>query len=57
MVFKHDSELNNLPAHALFERVLVQRNAVVEVPRAFADYKVNVAADDLPNGVTLAKLC
>lgn len=56
-VFKHDSELGNAPAHALFERVRVQRKAGVEVPRSFADYTVNVAADDLPSGVALAQPC
>ena len=56
-VFQHDSELGNAPAHALFERVQVQRNAGVEVPRLFADYAVSVAADDLPNGVTLVQPC
>ena len=56
-VFQHDSELGNAPAHALFERVQVQRNAGVEVPRSFADYAVSVAADDLPNGVTLVQPC
>lgn len=54
-VFKHDSELGNAPAHALFERVQVQRKEGVEVPRAFADYTVNVAANDLPNGVTFTQ--
>ena len=56
-VFKHDSELGNAPAHALFERVQVQRRAGVEVPRAFADYEVRVSADDLPNGVNLIRPC
>ena len=56
-VFRHDSELGNAPAHALFERVQVQRKAGVEVPRAFADYAVSVAADDLPNGVSLIRPC
>ena len=56
-VFQHDSELGNAPAHALFERVQVQRKAGVEVPRSFADYAVSVAADDLPNSVTLAQPC
>ena len=56
-VFQHDSELGNAPAHALFERVQVQRNMGVEVPRSFADYAVSVAADDLPNGVTLMQPC
>lgn len=56
-VFQHDSELGNAPAHALFERVQVQRKAGVEVPRSFADYAVSVAADGLPNGVSLIRPC
>ena len=56
-VFKHDSELGNAPAHALFERIKVQRKPGVETPRSFADYEVHVAADDLPPGVTLLQPC
>jgi len=56
-VFQHDSELGNAPAHALFERVQVQRRAGVEVPRSFADYTVSIAADDSPNGVNLIRPC
>lgn len=56
-VFKHDSELGNAPAHALFERVQVKRKDGVDVPRAFGDYNVNVAAGDLPNGVSLIQPC
>lgn len=56
-VFKHDSELGNAPAHALFERVQVKRKDGVDVPRAFGDYTVNVAADDLPRGVNLIQPC
>ena len=56
-VFKHDSELGNAPAHALFERVQVQRKPGVDVPRAFTDYTVSVTADDLPNGVSLIRPC
>jgi CRISPR-associated protein Csd2 len=56
-VFQHDSELGNAPAHALFERVQVKRKDGVEVPRSFSDYAVSVAADDLPNCVTLAQPC
>ena len=41
----------------LFERVQVQRNAGVEVPRAFEDYAVSVTADDVPNGVSLVQPC
>ncbi len=53
-VFKHDSELGNAPAHALFERI--QINKSVDVPRSFADYTVAVNDADLPAGVTLTRL-
>ncbi|MBK7662056.1 MAG: type I-C CRISPR-associated protein Cas7/Csd2 [Sterolibacteriaceae bacterium] len=52
-VFKHDSELGNAHAHALFDRVQIKRNEGVEVPRNFADYRVSVDAENLPAGVTL----
>lgn len=45
-VFKHDSELGNAPAHALFDRIKVRRNPGVEVPRRFEDYSVTF--DDGP---------
>ena len=54
-VFKHDSELGNAHAHALFDRIKIKRKDGVEVPRAFADYEVSVAEDDLPPGVTLIR--
>ena len=52
-VFKHDSELGNAHAHALFDRVAIQRKADVEVPRSFSDYDVTVDDATLPPGVTL----
>lgn len=52
-VFKHDSELGNAPAHALFERIQATRNT--EVPRSFKDYDVAVNEADLPAGVTLLR--
>lgn len=55
-VFKHDSELGNAPAHALFERIRVKRKDGVEVPRSFEDYEVKVNGADLPAGVTLLHL-
>lgn len=53
-VFKHDSELGNAPAHALFERIQIASNT--EVPRSFSDYTVTVDEATLPSGVTLSKL-
>jgi CRISPR-associated protein Csd2 len=54
-VFKHDSELGNAHAHALFDRIQIKRKEGVEVPRAFADYEVSVAESDLPAGVLLMR--
>ncbi len=48
-VFKHDSELGNAHAHALFERIAIQRKEGVEVPRSFGDYLVRVDDANLPN--------
>ena len=53
-VFKHDSELGNAPAHALFERIKATKN--VDVPRNFTDYDVLVNDTDLPSGVTLLRM-
>ena len=54
-VFKHDSELGNAHAHALFDRVKVARKTDVDVARSFADYEVSIDEADLPSGVTLIK--
>ena len=50
-VFKHESELGNAPAHALFERIRARKK--VDVPRSFADYEVTVNDADMPAGVSL----
>ncbi len=52
-VFKHDSELGNAPAHALFERIRPSLKAGISVPRAFSDYDIIVRDTGLPAGVTL----
>ncbi len=54
-VFKHDSELGNAPAHALFERIKLQIRGGVTVPRNFSDYEVAVAEASLPAGVNLIR--
>jgi CRISPR-associated protein Csd2 len=55
IVFKHDSELGNAPAHKLFELVEVERINSAVPPRKFSDYKVTVAKK-MPEGVTLQEL-
>ncbi len=55
-VFKHDSELGNAPAHALFERIQANLKPGVSVARSFEDYDVKVDESGMPSGVTLARL-
>ena len=54
-VFKHDSELGNAHAHALFDRIGIKRKDNVDVARSFADYAVSIDESGLPAGVTLIK--
>lgn len=66
IAFRHDSALGNAQAHKLFERVTVSRlhHGEEAAPgdlrthnwppaRAFDDYRIDVDADALPEGVTL----
>ena len=54
-VFKHDSQLGNAPAHALFAHIQPKRKADVSVPRDFSDYDVSIQETGLPHGVTLER--
>jgi CRISPR-associated protein Csd2 len=56
-VFKHDSELGNAPAHAVFDRIRIRRRDGVEVLRRFEDYEVEVGEANMPSGVTLLRIC
>ena len=56
IVFKHDSELGNAPAHQLFDRIKVARNDETKVPRAFSDYTITVDKENLPDGVTCLEM-
>jgi CRISPR-associated protein Csd2 len=53
IVFKHESDLGNAPAHALLDRVTVTRANGDGPPRSFADYHVRVNEAELPPGITL----
>jgi CRISPR-associated protein Csd2 len=53
VIFKHNSDLGNAPAHKLFELVTVSKDPVVNPPRSFKDYTVNVDTANLPAGVTI----
>ena len=64
-VFKHDSELGNAPAHALFDRLKVQAKAPGDVARSFDAYAVAFDGQALAvgqsmqpaPGVTLTRYC
>lgn len=56
IVFKHDSELGNAPAHKLFELVKAEKKDGVTAPRAYSDYAVSVEEDKLPQGVTCTRM-
>lgn len=55
IVFKHNSELGNAPANELFDLVKVEKTCD-GVPRSFADYKVSLDKDAVPNGVAVEKM-
>lgn len=50
IIFRHDSELGNAPAHKLFEAVSVQRKEGVITARSYSDYEVTVG--EMPDGVS-----
>ena len=54
-VFEHESSLGNAHAHALFDRVSVQRKSSVEVARSFSDYTISIDETPMPNGVKLIR--
>ena len=56
VVFKHESNMGNAPAHALFERVQAVLKDGVTAPRSFSDYDVSVNAENLPNGVSILEV-
>ena len=56
IVFKHDSELGNAPAHKLFNLVKASRKEGVTAPRSYSDYTVTVDEAQLPDGVTCIRM-
>lgn len=54
IVFKHDSELGNAPAHKLFDAVKVARKPEVVLPRSYSDYTVTV--EEMPEGVVCTRM-
>ena len=55
IVFRHRSELGNAPANKLFDLVKVEKLSA-DAPRSFADYRVTIDKDGLPQDVTVEEL-
>lgn len=53
VVFKHDNELGNAPAHKLFDLVRVKKEDKETPARAFSDYSVLIDQSAVPAGVEL----
>jgi CRISPR-associated protein Csd2 len=53
IIFRHDSELGNTPAHKLFDAVTVARKKDVQTARRFSDYDVTIDKAAIPAGVTV----
>ncbi len=51
ILFRHDSQLGNAPAHKLFESLTITRKPGVEVARCFEDYDMTLAP--APEGVSI----
>ncbi len=54
IIFRHDSELGNAPAHKLFDLIDVKRKDLDLPARAYTDYEVTIQPVDVP-GVTLSR--
>ena len=54
-VFSHPSELGDMPAHRLFERVHVAASPERIPPRAFSAHEISVD-EGLPSSVVLTRL-
>ena len=47
IVFKHENQLGKAPSHRLFDAVKIERRDGVEVPRDFADFRVELDGNGL----------
>jgi len=55
-VFSHATKVGSVAAQTLFERIRVEPRDSVKATRAFTDYCVQVADQELPEGVVLTRL-
>lgn len=56
IVFRHDSDLGNAPAHRLLERVTVTAKDPASPPRSFGDYVIGLNEESLPAGISVTRM-
>lgn len=56
IIFEHESPLGNAPAHALFDRIKIERRDPSRPARAFSDYQVQLDRGGMPAGVTVHEM-
>lgn len=56
MVFTHDDAFGRAAMSTLVERVRVERDQEVEIPRKFSDYVVSLETGELPEGVSVSRM-
>ena len=52
IIFKHDSELGNVPSHKLFDLVKAEKKEGVVFPRNYTDYEISIDRESIPESVT-----
>ncbi|MEG1258572.1 MAG: type I-C CRISPR-associated protein Cas7/Csd2, partial [Akkermansia sp.] len=56
IVFTHDSQLGNAPAHQLYEAVTVKRKEGIDAPRSIQDYEITINKATIPAGITVEEI-
>ncbi len=56
IVFKHESQLGNAPAHKLYDAVKVVRKEGIDAPRSIEDYDIIIDKAAIPAGVTVEEI-
>lgn len=56
IVFKHDCQLGNAPAHKLYDAVKIERKDGVDAARSAEDYQITIDKESIPAGVTVEEV-
>ena len=51
VIFKHQNELGNMPAHKLFNKIKITKKDSVSVARKFSDYNFSIETDSIPDTI------